>query len=314
MNAKLALVFAGQGSQAVGMGRALVETYPVCARLFERASETLGYDMAKLCFEGPIDVLTRTDRCQPAIFTVSAACVAALRLEYPGLAPDAVAGLSLGEWTALFDARVIGFEDTLRVLQLRGRAMQEACDERPGTMVSVLGMSAGDLEPLAEQAGVHIANINAPDQVVLSGAREAVTAAAAAAQAAGARKTIPLKVAGAYHSTLMASAAGRLERMLEDIPLQAPAVPVLSNVTGKPHGTPDDIKPAMVAQVVSTVRWADNVRWLLDRGVTTFVECGPGSVLGNLIKRLDKRVKVTSIQDVDSLKKTVAWLTGASVA
>ncbi len=308
MNEKSALVFAGQGSQFVGMGRDLVASYPVCANLFERASNTLGYDMARLCFEGPIEALTRTDRCQPAIFTVSAACAAALRSEYPELAPAAVAGLSLGEWTALFDAGVIDFEDTVRVLELRGRAMQQACDGRAGGMVSVLGMSPADLEPVAKAAGVQIANINAADQVVLSGPSEAVAAAATAAQAAGARKTIPLKVAGAYHSELMTPAADRLAAMLKDMPLRSPTVPVLSNYSGTPHGTSDEIKNAMVAQVVSTVRWHDNVRWLLDHGVTTFIECGPGKVLGNLIKRLDKNVTVATIQDRDSLRTAVSLL------
>ncbi len=308
MNRKIALVFAGQGTQSVGMGRDLVETFPVCADLFDRASTTLGYDMKELCFEGPIDALTRTDRCQPAIFTVSAACVAALRSLVPDLSPVAVAGLSLGEWTALFDAGSIDFEDTLRVLELRGRAMQEACDQRPGAMVSVLGMDADTLAPLAKAAGAQIANINAPDQIVLSGTTEAVASAAEAARTAGARKTIPLKVAGAYHSDLMATAADRLADMLETISMQSPAVPVLSNYSGKPHGTVDEIKKAMVAQVVSTVRWHDNVRWLLDQGVTTLIECGPGRILGNMMKRLDRNISVANIEDRVSLKATADLL------
>ncbi len=303
---KTAFVFAGQGSQFVGMGQGLREAIPLCDEYFKRASEALGYDVEKLCLEGPIEALTRTDLCQPAIFTVSAICAAALRERCPRLRPFAVAGLSLGEWTALFEAGVLDFEDTVRVLEERGRAMQEACEKNAGAMVSVLGMSPETVASLAFDAGVQVSNINAPDQVVFSGAQQAVSKAAACARNAGARKTIPLNVAGAYHSQLMQPAAERLAETLKKMNLRSPVIPVLSNVTGKPHGDPSDVKCAMVAQLVSTVRWLDNVRWLLDQGVNLFIECGPGKVLGNLIKRLDSSVMTVNIQDYDSLEEAVA--------
>lgn len=308
--AKTALIFPGQGAQFVGMGRELAEHYPQCAELFERASGVLGYDVAQLCFDGPIEALTRTDRCQPAIFVVSAACATALRSVCPSVDPLAVAGLSLGEWTALYYAGVMDFEDAVRILDLRGRAMQSACDIVEGSMVSVLGLSMEALAPITALAGVEISNINAPGQVVLSGAAAPVAAAAEAARQAGARKVIPLKVAGAYHSSLMASAADELSAFLQTISFRNPLIKVLSNADGEPHAGPDAIKQAMVKQVVGTVRWLDNTRWMLDAGVTTFIECGPGKVLSTIIKRLDSSAMVANIQDRASLETALTVLTG----
>ncbi len=305
---KTAFVFAGQGAQFVGMGCDLADTLPSCRQWFDRASAVLGYDLAGLCSAGPMETLTRTDRCQPAIFVVSVACAEALQTTGAAPIPVATAGLSLGEWTALYAAGAIGFEEAVRALDLRGRAMQAACDASAGGMISVIGLSLETLIPLAAAAGVQVANINSVDQIVLSGTQAALTQAAAAAQTAGARKVIPLKVAGAYHSALMAPAAEKLAALLENLTFQTPSVPVLSNVSGRPHGRPDQIGDAMVAQVVSSVRWMDNVQWLLDQGVQTFIEFGPGKVLGGLIKRLDNTVTVANIQDRVSLEACVALL------
>ena len=303
-----AVVFAGQGAQAVGMGQDLAEAFPACRALFDRASAVLGYDLAQLCFAGPIEELTRTDRCQPAIFVVSVACYTALMQARPDLKWAGMAGLSLGEWTALHAAGVLSFEDAVRLLQARGRFMQEACDERKGGMGSVMGLALPEVEKIAAAAGVQVANLNAPDQTVLSGAWDPIQAADKAAQAAGAKRTVMLTVAGAYHSALMASAAAKLAQALAGVTLRPPAVPVVANVNGQPHGAPDAIRRLMVQQVTSPVRWLDDVQWFRGAGVTEFVECGPGKVLASLIKRIDKEAVVHSIQDRVTLDKAVAAL------
>ncbi len=238
---KRAVVFAGQGAQFVGMGKDLAAAYPECKNLFDRASAVLGYDLAKLCNEGPIEEITKSDKCQPAIFVTSAACLTALRKLYPEIEFVGTAGLSLGEWTALWAAGVVSFEEAVKILQVRGKAMQEACTERPGGMVSVMGLGMPELAKVCEAAGVQMANINSPEQIVLSGDKDKIGEAEKLAQSAGAKKTVILQVAGAFHSPLMASAAGKLEQVLNEVPLQAASMPVLSNVTGRPHGTPGEI-------------------------------------------------------------------------
>lgn len=303
-----AVVFAGQGAQFVGMGKDLAEAFPECRALFERASAALGFDVLKLCAEGPIEALTKSDNCQPAIFVASMACYTALKSRVPGMHPAGLAGLSLGEWTALHAAGVLSFEDTVKILRARGQFMQEACNERQGGMVSVMGLPMAELEKISAQAGVQIANINSAEQVVLSGDKAGIVEAEKLAQAAGAKKTVPLTVAGAFHSKLMASAASRLEAMLAGVTFGRPGVPVLSNVTGQPHGEPADIKAAMVRQVTSSVQWVSDIEWLKRAGVTEYVECGPGKVLAGLIKRIDKEAATLSIQDAATLDKAVAAL------
>jgi len=301
-----AVVFAGQGAQTVGMGRDLYEAYAVCRSLYERADEVLGFGLSRLCFDGPLEALTRSDRCQPAIFVTSAACFAALGVEAPGLAFAGAAGLSLGEWTALYAGGALSFEDTLRVLEARGRFMQEACEEREGAMLSVIGLAEEQLRAVAAATGVELANLNSPEQTVLSGERQAILEAEKAAQAAGAKRTVRLPVAGAFHSSLMASAAARLEAFLASVPFRAPSLPVLSNATGAPHGGPDEIRRQMVRQVTSPVQWIGCVRWLAQRGVRTYVECGPGKVLSGLIRRIEAEAQTADVQNVATLKKTAA--------
>ncbi len=303
-----AIVFAGQGAQFVGMGKDLAEAFPECRALFDRASAALGFDLLKLCAEGPIEALTKSDNCQPAIFTASVACYTALKARVPGLQVSGMAGLSLGEWTALHAAGALSFEDTVRILRARGQFMQEACNERQGGMVSVMGLPMAQLETICAQAGVQIANINSGEQIVLSGDKAKIGEAEKLAQAAGAKKTVPLTVAGAFHSQLMASAATKLEAMLAGVTFAATGVPVVSNVTGRPHGGPAEIKTAMVKQVTSSVQWVSDVEWLKSAGVTEYVECGPGRVLAGLIKRIDKDASAVSIQDVATLDKAVAAL------
>lgn len=305
---KTAVVFAGQGAQAVGMGKDLAAAHPECKDLFDRASAVLGFDLARLCAEGPIEDITRSDNCQPAIFVTSAACHAALRKLHPGLQLAGVAGLSLGEWTALYAGGVLSFEDAVKVLKVRGKAMQEACGETPGGMVSVMGLAVAELEKICAATGVQMANINSPEQIVLSGAKDKILEAEKLAQAAGAKKTVLLQVAGAFHSPLMASAAVKLDQALAGVTLQAPSIPVVSNVTGRPHGAPAEIKALMVRQVTSSVQWVGSIEWFRQAGVTEYIECGPGKVLSGLIKRIDKEASTVNISDVPTLDKAVAGL------
>jgi [acyl-carrier-protein] S-malonyltransferase len=305
---RTAVIFSGQGAQSVGMGKDLAEVFPECRALYEQADRILGYSLSKVCFEGPQQELTRTDRCQPAIFVTSLACLAALRKEMPGMMFEAVAGLSLGEWTALHAAGVLSFEDALRVLDARGRFMQEACERTQGGMVSVVGLPADRLAGVCAAAGVEVSNFNSPEQTVLSGEREAIGKAEQLAREAGASRTIMLQVAGAYHSRLMAPAAAQLEVFLRGVPLRQPEVTAFSNATGLPHGDPEAIRGDMVRQVTSPVQWVDCVRGMRSRGVTRFVECGPGRVLTGLIKRIDNAAGLHNIQDLSSLRKTVGEL------
>jgi [acyl-carrier-protein] S-malonyltransferase len=299
---KRAVVFAGQGAQAVGMGKDLADAYPECRALFAQANDILGYDLARIAFEGPLEELTKSHRCQPAIFLVSTACFHLLQRQIPGLSFAGTAGLSLGEWTALHAAGVLTFVDTLRVLEARGRFMQEACDEQPGGMVSVMNLPLAELEKICAATGVQIANLNGPDQIVLSGAKSAIAEAERLAQSAGAKRTVMLNVAGAFHSRLMASAAAKLEKLLSGIEFRAPALPVVANVTGRPHGGPDAIRSAMVQQVTSSVQWVKTVQWFQQAGIGGCVECGPGKVLSGLIKRIDKGLDTHTIQDAATLK------------
>ena len=277
------------------MGADLAAAVPACRDLFDRANAVLGHDLAALCFNGPIEKLTMSCHAQPAIFVASLACLTALQQAQPARTFAAAAGLSSGEWTALHVAGVISFEDALRVLEIRGRAMQAACEEQPGAMLSVLGMADDALVRLAQQAGVEVANYNSPDQTVLSGSRAGIEAAEKLAKEFGAKRAIRLNVAGAFHSSAMASAARKLEECLAQVPLAAPRLPVISNVTGQFHTTPEEIRRLMVRQVTGSVQWVAGIRTLQAQGVQAYVECGPGKVLTGLVKRIDKQASLCNI-------------------
>jgi [acyl-carrier-protein] S-malonyltransferase len=269
----------------------------------------LGFSLSQLCWEGPIEELTKSNNCQPAIFVTSVACLAALRRESPELVFDAMAGLSLGEWSALHASGALAFEDALRILEARGRFMQDACAQREGGMVSIMGaVSIEKLKEICVATGVEIANINSPEQVVLSGPKTAIPEAEKMAIAAGAKRAIVLNVAGAFHSSLMAPAAARLDGFLKTVTFKVPAIPVVANVTGQPHGGPDAIRQAMVLQVTSSVRWVESVQWALAQGIRTFAECGPGKVLSGLIKRIDKDAAACDVQNAETAKKAPALL------
>ena len=303
-----AILFPGQGAQKVGMGQALAEASPVCRNVFDQANEILGRDLAATCFEGPQEELTRSLNAQPAIFAVSVAAYRLLREKKPGVAFDLAAGLSSGEWTALHLAGVLSFEDTVRVLDARGRFMQEACEAAPGGMVSVIGLDHDALLRICEAAGVNMANLNSRQQTVLSGGKDAVVAAAKLASEAGAKRAIPLPVAGAFHSPLMQPAADRMRGFLAEITFSAPACPVVANVTGRPHGAPDEIRAAMVEQIVGSVHWYEGIEFMQSEGVGTYVECGPGKVLTGLVKRIDKGATLVNIHEPTTLEAVPAGL------
>ena len=305
-----ALIFSGQGAQSVGMGRDLAEAYPECKAIYDKADEVLGFSLSSVCFEGPEEKLKRSDSCQPAIFVTSTVCRKALALEAGDIPVTATAGLSLGEWSALHEAGALTFEDTLRVLEARGRFMQEACDSTDGGMVSVIGLEMSRLEAICTETGVGIANLNSSAQTVLSGAKDAIDKAAAMATEAGAKRALVLNVAGAFHSPMMAPAAERLEAVLADVEISEPVVPVLSNVTGAPHTDPAAIRREMISQVTCPVKWLSCVEWMQGNGVTSYIECGPGRVLTGLIKRIDGGAALYNIQDAASLGKTVEALKG----
>ena len=305
---KTALLFAGQGAQVVGMGKDLAEKFASARELFERANATLGYDLARVCFEGPEAELTKTENAQPGIYLVSWVALQLVKEHAPGFRFQAAAGLSLGEFTALAAAGVMSFEDGLKVVRARGRFMQEACEATKGGMAAIIGLDEAATRALCEEAGVELANLNCPGQLVISGEAEAINKACELAKAKGAKRALPLAVAGAYHSKLMASAQPKLRSMLGEIPLHIQAVPVISNVTAKPHGTPGEIHGKLVEQVTSSVRWEDSIRYLLGEGFTRFIELGPGTALTGFMKRIDKNAKVLNVADAPSLEATVKAL------
>jgi [acyl-carrier-protein] S-malonyltransferase len=305
---KTALLFAGQGAQAVGMGQDLAEKYPSAKGWFDRANAALGYDLASVCFAGPEPELTKTENAQPGIFLVGWVAFQLLRERVPGLKFDATAGLSLGEFTALTAAGAMSFEDGLKVVRLRGKYMQEACDVTKGGMAAIIGLDEGPTREVCAAAGVELANLNCPGQLVISGAADKIAQACEQAKAKGAKRALPLTVAGAYHSALMASAKPKLQSALAAATLQAPTVPVVSNVTAQPHGAPAEIQQRLVEQVTSSVRWEDSMRWLLAQGFTRFIELGPGKALSGFMKRIDPNAIMLNVADVESLDATAAAL------
>lgn len=305
-----ALVFAGQGAQFVGMGKDLSEAFPEVKELYAKADEVLGRSISSICFDGPEEVLTKSNNCQPAIFVTSMACLKALEVSIGKPSRAAVAGLSLGEWSALCAAGALSFESALKCLEARGTYMQEACEETEGGMVSVIGLSVEQCRDVAAKAGVEVANLNAELQTVLSGAKDKIEDAAKLATASGAKRALILNVAGAFHSSLMKSAADKLQAFLSDIEIGAPSEPVLANVDGTPHGGPDSIKAAMVKQVHCSVRWFDCIDWCRNNGVDEYLELGPGKVLSGLIKRIDSGAVLNNIQDKSTLDTAVVAISG----
>ena len=287
------------------MGRDLVEKYPSAQALFGRANEALGYDLTQICFEGPEDALTQTENAQPGIFLVSWVALELLKEQVPDLVFEATAGLSLGEFTALTAAGAMSFEDGLKVVRQRGQFMQEACDATEGGMAAVIGLDEATTREVCTSADVELANLNCPGQLVISGASAGIEKACELAKEKGAKRALPLTVAGAYHSRLMESASTELESALREVELNLPMVPVISNVTAKPHATAGEILQRLVEQVTSSVLWETSIRYLVEQGFTRFIELGPGNALTGFMRRIDRDLEVYNISDCESLEKTV---------
>lgn len=301
-------IFAGQGAQVPGMGKDFAENDSELMSLFDNANSVLGFDLKKICFEGPAEELTKSNVCQPAIFVTSYAAFLAFGKKRS--APfAAAAGLSLGEWGALCAAGALDFDSTLKVLEARGRFMQEACEATPSGMIAIVGASPAQLDELCAKTGCTVANVNSAAQQVLSGSKEEIASAASVAKELGIKRAIPLATAGAFHSKFMASAREKLAPVLDEVTFNAPKIPVLSNVTGKPHSSdPSVIKATMLEQVTGTTNWAADVECAKALGCTRFVEFGPGKVLSGLVKKIDASLTAVNVSDLASLDAAIAAL------
>ncbi|MBT3199508.1 MAG: ACP S-malonyltransferase [Phycisphaerales bacterium] len=309
---KTAYLFPGQGAQKVGMGQDICEAFAPAAEIFERAEQITGMPIRKLCFEGPQELLDRTDNAQPCIFTVSAATLAVMNevlsdQQKQEIAPTCLAGLSLGEYTALYAAGAVDFETALRLVMKRGQAMQAAAEQKPSSMLCVLGVDETQAAELCQAAAggqvLTCANFNCPGQVVISGGVEACQRAAELAGEYGASGSVPLSVAGAFHSEYMAPAADDLAQALAGVSFVATEAPVISNVDAKPHAEPGQVAEKLLAQLVSPVRWQQSMEGLMEDGIEQFIEIGPGRVLAGLMRRIHRRVNFTSINSQKAVEK-----------
>ena len=296
MTNKIALIFPGQGAQAVGMGKELAAASPAAAAIFRQADEILGWPLSKICWEGPEDELTKTSVCQPALYVHGLAALAAVKEKLGDLPVAAAAGLSLGEFTAHAAAGTFDFATGLKVVAQRGQFMQEACEATQGGMAAMIGVDENVVRDLAAQTDVDVANINSPGQIVISGEAGKVAVAVGMAKDFGIRKAVELKVAGAFHSRLMQPAYERLGEVLLATPLCEPRFPVVCNVDAKPVRTAEEIRRTLADQVTDSVRWADCVTCLLDKlGCDTFLELGPGKTLAGMVARIRKGAVVHSV-------------------
>ncbi|WP_138496576.1 ACP S-malonyltransferase [Paenibacillus pinistramenti] len=308
---KIAFVFPGQGSQTVGMGKDMYEASPSSRDSFEKANAVLGFDLAKLIFEGPEDELKKTANTQPALLTTSYVLLQALLAE--GVKADFAAGHSLGEYSALTAAGVFTFEDAVALVRARGEFMEQAVPGGQGAMAAVLGAErealAGLCSDISSKGGlVELANVNCPGQIVVSGSKEGVAAVVERVKEIGAKRAIPLEVSGPFHSSLMKEASGKLADKLAAAKFHEAQLPVVFNVTAAPLAEGQHIASLLVEQVYSPVLWEDSVRYLIGEGVDTFVEIGPGSVLSGLIKKIDKSVRILNVNNLEAVKQTAEQL------
>lgn len=311
MAGTVAFVFPGQGSQSVGMGKALADAFPEAREIFARADEALGEKLSLKCFEGPEEDLKLTANTQPAILTVSAAAHAVFAKAW-GKSPAFVAGHSLGEWSALAAAGSMSIEDAVRAVRQRGQFMQEAVPAGVGAMAAILGLDPEKVRAACEESAqgevVAPANYNSPEQTVIAGNAAAVERASARCKELGAKRAVPLPVSAPFHCALMAPVQERLAKVLESISIAAPSVPVVANVTARPNSEASRISPLLIEQVVAPVRWIECVQTMAAAGVTHMVELGPGKVLAGLVKRIDKSIEVVNVEDPASLDKALAAL------
>ncbi len=302
-----AFLFPGQGAQVVGMGKDLAEQSPAAAALFDKASAIVGYDVKNVCFEGPQEKLNATTVSQPAIFVVTAAILEVLKQTHPELKPDVTAGLSMGEYSALYAAGLMRFDEALKLVQKRGQAMQAAADASDGAMVSILGLDEQKVRDLCDQAAqgdvLAPVNFNCPGQIVVSGASAACKRAEQLAEQYGAIKAVELAVAGAFHTSMMAPAARELEQALAECPIQPPAAPkVIANISADYYTGAEAIRQGLVRQLVEPILWQTCMERLLAEGVEKFYEIGPGRVLTGLMKRVSRRTKVVNLSSWQALQ------------
>lgn len=301
----IGFVFPGQGSQYAGMGKDLADNFSVAKQVFEEANDSLGFDLAALCFDGPEEELKLTANTQPAILTVSLAALRVIEQE-TGLAPAYAAGHSLGEYSALVCAGALSFADAVRIVRQRGAFMQEAVPVGAGAMAAIIGLDGAPLEEVCREAAqgkiVSPANFNSPGQVVIAGHVEAVERAVELAKGRGAKRALPLPVSAPFHCSLMVPAGERLQEVLENVSVNPLAIPVVSNVEAAPNAESSRVKELLISQVSAPVRWDESVRTMVGLGVERFIEIGPGKVLAGLIKRIDKGVEAQSVTDVTGLK------------
>jgi [acyl-carrier-protein] S-malonyltransferase len=300
---RVAYVFPGQGSQSVGMGRDLYESYPAAREVFEQADERLGFSLSELCFEGPEDELRKTVNAQPALVTVSYACLKAAEETDKGLPPPAfVAGHSLGEYTALAAAGVLDFADTVYLACERGRLMYQAGLERPGTMAAIIGLDEAVLSEICQETDTRLANINCPGQLVISGATDNITRAVELAKEKGASRAIPLQVSGAFHTPLMQPAVDGMAEIIPTLTFREPSVPIIANTSARPMTTAEAVKSELLEQLCNSVQWQGSIEYMIENGVTSVIEIGPGRVLTGLMRRIDRNVETLNIGDVGAIQ------------